>query len=103
MIVQSRKSRWTIAFVVALCRTFTLYKVTTGESCTNLVIPLMSGSRCCFFIELKAMRKAGVVGWAVTFISHCFSGFFGDLIAALCDEGADLTRRVWLDIFAVRQ
>eukprot|EP01036_Dinobryon_divergens_P034706 gene34706-44886_t len=42
-------------------------------------------------------------GRAVTFISHCFSGFFGDLIAALCDGGADLTRRVWLDIFAVRQ
>ena len=92
----------TIAFLVALCRTFNLYHVTTGEVMRNLIIPLTSGSRC-RFVELDAVRRAGVVGRAATFISHCFSGFFGDLIAGLCDGGADLTRRVWVDIFAVRQ
>eukprot|EP01035_Chromulina_nebulosa_P069265 gene69265-biopygen8006 len=49
------------------------------------------------------MQKAGVVGPAATFISHCNKGFFGDLVAGLCDGGADLTRRVWVDIFTVRQ
>eukprot|EP01035_Chromulina_nebulosa_P029984 gene29984-biopygen19176 len=48
----------TIAFLVALCRTFNLYKVTTGEVMRNFVIPLTSGSRC-RVKELKAMRKAG--------------------------------------------
>eukprot|EP01035_Chromulina_nebulosa_P025430 gene25430-biopygen16455 len=99
---QSVERGVTIAFLVALCKTFNLYKVTTGEVLRNFVIPLTSGSRC-RFVELEAMRKAGVVGQAVTFISHCNKAFFGDLVAGLCDGGADLTRRVWVDIFTVRQ
>jgi len=49
------------------------------------------------------MQKSGVVGPATTFISHCNKAKFGVLVAALCDGGADLTRRVWVDIFTVRQ
>ena len=60
----------TIAFLVALCKTFNLYKVTTGEVLRDFIIPLTSGSRC-RFVELDAMQRAGVVGLAVTFISHC--------------------------------
>jgi len=92
----------TIAFLVALCKTFNLYQVTTGDVLRDFIIPLTSGSRC-RFVELAAMRKAGVVGMAKTFISHCNKAFFGDLVAGLCDGGADLTRRVWVDIFTVRQ
>jgi hypothetical protein len=67
----------------------------------NFVVPFTSGSRC-RFVELEAMQKSGVVGEANTFLSHCNKATFGTLIAALCDGGADLTRRVWVDIFAVR-
>jgi len=92
----------TIAFLVAFCQTFDLYEVTTGEVLRDFIVPLTSGSRC-RFVELDAMQKSGVVGRATTFISHCNKALFGDLVAALCDGGADLTRRVWPDIFTVRQ
>jgi len=92
----------TIAFLVALCHTFDLYKVTTGEVLRDFIIPLTSGSRC-RFVELEAIQKSGVVGRATTFICHCNKAEFGVLVAALCDGGADLTRRVWVDIFTVRQ
>eukprot|EP01036_Dinobryon_divergens_P025955 gene25955-34555_t len=92
----------TIAFLVALCKTFNLYNVTTGDVLRDFIIPLTSRSRC-RFVELEAMRTAGVVGRAVTFISHCNKAFFGALVAGLCDGGADLNRRVWVDIFTVRQ
>ena len=92
----------TIAFLVAFCRTFNLYEVTTGEVLRNIVVPFTSGTRC-RFVELEAMQESGVVGEAKTFISHCNKAPFGALVAALCDGGADLTRRVWVDIFAVRQ
>ena len=92
----------TIAFLVAFCRTFNLYEVTTGDVLRNYVVPFTSESRC-RFVELKAMQESGMVGEARTFISHCFNAPFGALVAALCDGGADLTRRVWVDIFAVRQ
>ena len=92
----------TIAFLLVFCRTFDLYEVTTGEVLRNFVIPFTSGS-ICRFVELEAMQKLGVVGEANTFISHCNNAPFGTLMAALCDGGADLTHRVWVDIFAVRQ
>jgi len=91
-----------IAFLVILCQTFDLYEVTTGEVLRNFIVPLTSGSRC-RFVELEEMKKSGVVGQATTFISHCNKAEFGVLVAALCDGGADLTRRVWVDIFTVRQ
>ena len=43
------------------------------------------------------------VGPAKTFISYAQQGSWGDLVAAILDGGADLNRKVWLDIFAVRQ
>eukprot|EP00597_Dinobryon_sp_UTEXLB2267_P000300 CAMPEP_0170072478 /NCGR_PEP_ID=MMETSP0019_2-20121128/10112_1 /TAXON_ID=98059 /ORGANISM="Dinobryon sp., Strain UTEXLB2267" /LENGTH=467 /DNA_ID=CAMNT_0010281481 /DNA_START=31 /DNA_END=1434 /DNA_ORIENTATION=- len=92
----------TIAFLVAICQYFDLYKVTAGEVLRDFIVPLTSGSRC-RFVELEAMQKSGVVGRATTFISHCNKAEFGVLVAALCDGGADLTRRVWVDIFSVRQ
>jgi len=92
----------TISFLVAFCQTFNLYVVTTGEVLRNYVVPFTSASRC-RFVELEAMQESDVVGESKTFISHCLNAPFGALVAALCDGGADLTRRVWIDIFAVRQ
>ena len=92
----------TIGFLVALCEAFDLFDLTTEEVLRDYVIPMTSGSRC-RFVDLDAMRRSGVVGTAVTFISHTWKGKFGDLVAALIDGGADLNRFVWVDIFSVRQ
>jgi hypothetical protein len=43
------------------------------------------------------------VGRTKTFISYDQAGSCGDPVAAILDGGADLTRKVWIDIFAVRQ
>jgi hypothetical protein len=91
-----------IAFLAAICQTFNLYEMTTGEILRKYVVPLTSGSRC-RFVELPVIQEAGVVGEAKTFMSHCFKAPFGALVAALCDGEVDMTRRVWVDIFAVRQ
>ena len=99
---ESARRGVTIAFLVAFCQTFNLYDVTTGDVLRTLVVPFTSESRC-RFVELETMQESGVVGEAKTFMSHCFKAPFGALVAALCDGGADLTRRVWVDIFAVRQ
>ena len=48
------------------------------------------------------MVASGVVGPAKTFVSHCWGDSWGDLVAAVSD-GADENRRVWVDIFVVRQ
>lgn len=53
------------------------------------------------YVELESMQE--YVGPAATFISYAQKGVWGDLVAAVLDGGADLNRKVWIDIFAVRQ
>lgn len=43
------------------------------------------------------------LGPSNSFVSHCWGAPFGDLVAALLDGNADPRRRVWIDVFAVRQ
>eukprot|EP01036_Dinobryon_divergens_P023327 gene23327-31658_t len=44
----------------------------------------------------------GIVGAATTFVSHAWAAKFGDLVSAISDN-ADLSRKIWLDIFAENQ
>ena len=48
------------------------------------------------------MRAKGCVGEADSFGSHYWGATWGHLVASLADQ-ADPNRRVWIDIFAVRQ
>ena len=41
-------------------------------------------------------------GRATVFMSHCWGGKWGDLVAAAC-AGAEPGRKVWIDTLAVRQ
>ena len=56
----------------------------------------------CRFVDLPEVRAKGCVGEADTFGSHCWGATWGHLVASLADQ-ADPNRRVWIDIFAVRQ
>ena len=89
----------TIQFLIEFCNCFNLWDLTTRDVRRNFVIPLTSHSRC-RFVELL---DKDVVGRADTFISHSWGAKFGDLVAAICDNCSDRRRKVWLDIFAVRQ
>ena len=53
------------------------------------------------YVELESMQE--FVGPAATFISYAQKGLWGDLVAAILDGNADFNRKVWIDIFAVRQ
>ena len=72
----------------------------TWEVVQFLVKPATEGQGRCRFAELACVRP--FTGAATLFMSHCWGGRWGDLVAAAC-VGADTRRVVWIDVFAVRQ
>ena len=92
----------TIQFLVDFCNHFNLWETSTRQVQQKLIVPLTKAGRF-RFVDLPVMQGSGIVGTAVTFISHCWDGKFGDLVAAICDGAIDYERRVWIDIFAAIQ
>ena len=90
----------TIQFLVDFANACKCWDMTTRDVRRLFVMPATRATRC-RFVELPEM--ADIVGKATTFVSHTWGAKFGDLVAALCDGQADRSRRVWVDIFAVRQ
>ena len=64
----------------------------TWEVVQYLVKPATEGKQRCRFMELAAVRA--YAGAATVFMSHCWGGRWGDLVAAAC-AGADTNRVVW--------
>jgi ankyrin repeat protein len=82
-----------------------LWEWKTWEVVAHLVKPLTEeGSfeqrRRCRFADVAQVKP--FTGPASVFMSHCWGGKWGDLVAAAC-QGARRDRRVWIDVFAVRQ
>ena len=90
----------TIGFLLAFTAKFDCWDKSSWWIIRNIVKP-MTEARRCRFVELDWMAEH--VGPAKTFISYAQQGSWGDLVAAVLDGRADLDRRVWIDIFAVRQ
>lgn len=61
-----------------------------------------TSTRRCRYVDLPEIRASGAVGKAQTFVSHCWGAKWGILVAAIAGH-SDPNRRVWIDIFAVRQ
>jgi uncharacterized protein len=78
------------------------YHMTTANVVRLFIIPATAETRC-RYIELPELQAADIAGPAHTFVSHCWGACWGDLVAAAADGGADPNRRVWIDVFAVRQ
>ena len=57
-----------------------------------LVKPATESEGRCRFVELAGVRE--YAGAATVFMSHCWGGRWGDLVAAAC-AGADTNRVVW--------
>ena len=89
----------TIQFLVDFTRMNNLWTVPTWKVRRDYILPATDEGRL-RYVELPHM--AGSVGQASTFVSHTWSAPWGDLVAAVSD-GADRTRRIWVDLFAVRQ
>ena len=89
----------TVEWLVAFTERHQCWEWPTWRLKEDIVKPATQASRC-RFADLPDM--AGVVGPADVFASHCWGAPWGDLVAALSD-GARPSRRVWIDVFAVRQ
>ena len=65
----------------------------------DIIQPATKKNRCRFY-ELDEMKD--FTGPADVFMSHCWTGTFGDMIGA-ASHGGKMNRYIWNDIFAVRQ
>ena len=112
-----------IEFVVDFCNKYNLWDISTAEVRRKFILPYTYGLKC-RFVDLPHMKMTSaihnsdsdsnevvaaaapavkdIVGAATTFVSHSWAAKFGDLVSAISDH-ADLTRKIWLDIFAENQ
>ena len=65
-----------------------------------LIKPATEDFGRCRFADLPWVQP--FTGPASVFMSHCWGGRWGDLVAAAC-AGAEPGRKLWIDIFAVLQ
>jgi hypothetical protein len=68
----------------------------------NIILPATTASRC-RYVDLPEVQASGAVGKATTFVSHCWGAPWGSLVTAITSGSCDPNRRVWCDLFAVRQ
>lgn len=70
---------------------------TTRDVVEKIIKPATQKKRC-RYAELDECVKE--TGPASVFVSHCWSANWGDLVSAICSKQ---TRRMWIDVFAVKQ
>ena len=81
-----------VDFLLALTFALDMWEWKTWEVVQYLVKPATEGESRCRFAELAGVR--GYAGAATVFMSHCWGGRWGDLVAAAC-AGGDVNRIVW--------
>ena len=91
-VVKLRGCGVLIDFLLALTVALDMWEWQTWEVVQHLVKPATEGEGRCRFMELAAVRA--YAGAATVFMSHCWGGRWGDLVAAAC-AGADTNRVVW--------
>ena len=99
----------TLRWLVHFTNEHDCWRWRTAEVVEKLVRPHTAAARC-RYADLRLMRQKenglplGVVGAADVYVSHCWGARWGQLVAALASApDASPSRRVWLDVFAVRQ
>ena len=81
-----------VDFLLALTFALEMWEWRTWQVVQYLVKPMTEGEERCRFAELAGVQK--YAGAATVFMSHCWGGQWGDLVAAAC-TGADANRVVW--------
>ena len=72
----------TIQFLLDFCNHYNLWDVSTRDVRRDYVVPMTSEKRC-RFVDLQSMIENNIVGPSSIFISHTWSGKFGDIVAAV--------------------
>jgi hypothetical protein len=73
---------------------------TTHQVIAKIILPATKAKRC-RYIDIDNMKNEHV-GPAKTFVSYAHAAPWGNMVAALCDGGASMNRKVWIDVFANR-
>ena len=81
-----------VDFLLALTFALDMWEWKTWEVVRHLVKPMTEREGRCRFAELEHVRP--FTGAATVFMSRCWGGWWGDLVAAVC-AGADTNRVVW--------
>ena len=81
-----------IDYLLALTFKLNMWDWETWEVVQHLVKPATEAEKRCRFADLPWVRP--YTGAATVFMSHCWGGRWGDLVAAAC-AGADTNRIVW--------
>ena len=89
-----------VDFLLAITFALNLWEWKTWEVVQFLVKPATEAFGRCRFVDLPDVKA--FKGRPTVFISHCWGGSWGDLVAASV-SGVRGDRIVWLDVFAVRQ
>ena len=92
----------TIGWLIKFTNDHDCWEWPTWRVVRDIVKPETAELRC-RYADLPSVRATGAVGEATTFASHTWGAKWGGLVSALADGGADRSRRVWVDIFAIRQ
>ncbi len=88
-----------IGFLLKFTNKYNCWKWNSWDVIKKIIKPATEETRC-RYVELPEM--AVHVGPADSFISYAQAGLWGDLVGAVADK-ADPSRKVWIDVFAVRQ
>jgi hypothetical protein len=81
-----------VDFLLAITFALNMWGWKTWEVVQYLVKPATEVEGRCRFIDLPGLRQFS--GAATIFMSHCWGGRWGDLVAAAC-AGSDTRRVVW--------
>ena len=87
-----------VSWLVAFTAKNNLWGWKTYEVVNFLVKPATEGHNRCRFADLLEVKP--FTGPATVFMSHCWGGRWGDLVAAAA-SGAAHNRIVWIDVFGV--
>ena len=89
-----------VDWLLSLTWELDLWHLKTWEVVAYLIKPATEDQSRCRFSDLPSVIP--FTGPATVFMSHCWGGKWGDLVAAAC-YGSNSKRLVWIDILAVRQ
>lgn len=96
----SRRRGVSIGYLLDFTNTHNCWGWTTNQVIANIILPATHARRC-RYVDIDSVKDQHV-GSAKTFVSYAHAAPWGDMVAALCDGGASLSRKVWIDVFANR-
>ena len=91
----------TVEWLVKFATSNDLLEKKTREVVSDIVIPQTQAKRS-RYVELLALQNKSICGPVDVFVSHSWATKFGTLVSAVA-ENSRPGRRVWIDIFAVKQ